>query len=275
MKKLVFVLLPFLLFIFPLKLVKAQDMETKKTVLILHGWPQPVEPGSINYSYLEYFQKKGYQVFAPKLFTKDFVLKDPDAKDYVEELLNGKKPDVIVGISLGGLLAPIIVKDYPDAKLVLIATDPKMQPEALGFKIVLDLAKNKDFLKMLNLLKFMPSKFLLSFYEFINPFKGSEDDRQLYITDMKLNFKYMLSIPVDEEEEIVNFVSSVDNTELLKTLKNKTLIFSGKNDLMMPGNSKENLHSLLVNSREIINDGGHFEVFTDKNFQDVDKFLAE
>jgi esterase/lipase len=275
MKKLVFILLPFLLFIFPLKLVKAQDMETKKTVLILHGWPQPVEPGSVNYSYLEYFQKKGYAVVAPKLFTKDFVLKDPDAKDYVEGLLNGKKPDVIVGISLGGLLAPIIVKDYPDAKLVLIATDPKMQPEALGFKIVLDLAKNKNFLKMLNLLKFMPSKFLFSFYEFINPFKGSEDDRQLYTTDMKLNFKYMLNIPVDEEEEIVNFVSSMDNTELLKTLKNKTLIFSGKNDLMMPGNSKENLHSLLVNSREIINDGGHFEVFTDKNFQDLDKFLAE
>jgi pimeloyl-ACP methyl ester carboxylesterase len=274
-KNLVFVLLPFLLFIFPLKLVKAQNMEIKKTALILHGWPQPVEQGSLNYQYLTYFQNKGYDVVAPKLFTKDFVLKEPDAKNYVEKLLNGKKPDVIVGISLGGLLAPVIAKDYPDAKLIFIATDPKMQPEAPGIKIIFDLAKNINFLRMLNLLRFMPSRVLFSFYEFINPFSGSETGREIYVKDMKLNFKYMLAIPVDEEEEIINFVSNSDNTELLKTMKNKALIFSGKNDLMMPANPKNNLHSLLINSQEIISDGGHFNVIADKNFQDFDKFLAE
>ncbi|KKQ91989.1 MAG: hypothetical protein UU16_C0013G0018 [Candidatus Woesebacteria bacterium GW2011_GWA2_40_7] len=125
----------------------------EKTALILHGWPQPVEAGSINYPYLEYFQSKGYTVFAPKLFTKDFVLKEPDAKKYIENLLGGKKPDVIVGISLGGLLLPKIAKDYPNAKLVFIASDPKIQPESVGFKSVLHLAKNKNFLKLLNLIK--------------------------------------------------------------------------------------------------------------------------
>lgn len=275
MKKLVILLLPFLFLLIPVKLVKAQNMETKKTVLILHGWPQPVEQGSLNYQYLAYFQNKGYNVVAPKLFTKDFILKEPDAKDYVEKLLNGKKPDVIVGISLGGLLVPVIAKDYPNAKLIFIATDPKMQPEALGIKIILDLAKNINFLRMLNLLRFMPSRVLFSLYEFINPFNGSETDRELYVKDMKLNFKYMLAIPVDEEEEIVNFVSSSDNTELLKTMKNKALIFSGKNDLMMPANPKSDLHSLLINSQEIISNGGHFDVIADGSFQDIDKFLAK
>jgi len=275
MKKLVFVLLPFLFLLIPVKLVKAQNMEVKKTVLILHGWPQPVEQGSLNYQYLTYFQNKGYNVVAPKLFTKDFVLKEPDAKNYVEKLLNGKKPDVIVGISLGGLLVPVIAKDYPDAKLIFIATDPKTQSEAPGLKIILDLAKNINFLRMLNLLRFMPSRILFSLYEFINPFNGSETDRELYVKDMNLNFKYMLAIPVDEEEEIVDFVSSSDNTELLKTMKNKSLIFSGKNDLMMPANSESNLHSLLINSQEIISNGGHFNVIADRNFQDIDKFLSE
>ncbi len=248
-------------------------MNNQKTVLILHGWPQPVEAGSINYPYLKYFQNKGYAVIAPKLFTKDFVLKEPEAKKYVGNLLNGKKPDVIVGISLGGLLTPIIAKDYPDAKLIFIASDPKIQPESIGFKTVLHLTKNRNFLKILNLIKFLPTRVLFYFYEFINPFKGIETDRQLYTSDMKLNFKYMLNIPVDEEEEIINFVSNTDNTELLKTIKNKTLIFSGKNDLMMSSNSESNLHSLLVNSQEIVNDGGHFEVFTDKNFVDIGSFL--
>lgn len=250
-------------------------MTNTKTVLILHGWPQPVAPGTANYQFYEYFKNKGYNVVAPQLFTSNFVLKEPDAKNYIEQLLNGVKPDVIVGISLGGLLAPQIAKDYPDAKLIFIASDPKMQPEAPGFKVVLFLARNKNLLRLLNFIKFLPEKVLFGFYELIDPFRGSPADRKLYLDDMRQNFKYMIAIPVDEEKEIISFVTSTDNTQLLGTLKNQSLIFSGKNDLMMPANSEVNLQTLLTNSQLIESNGGHFEVFTQDNFKDIDKFLSE
>ncbi len=267
---LLFLIISFISLIFDLKSIKASEMKYKKTVLILHGWPQPVEKGSM---YYEYFENKKYNVVSPRLFNKEFVLTENEAKKYIEQQLNGKKPDVIIGISMGGLLVPVIAKNYPDAKLIFIASGPKIQSDAPGFNTVLYLAKNKNILRFLNLLKFMPQKVLFGFYELINPFKGNVDDRKVYIEDMKKNFKYIINIPVDEEREIVNFVAITDNTNLLKTLKNKSLIFSGKNDLMMPANPEINLNNLLINSQLIVNDGGHFNVFTDANFKDLDNFL--
>jgi pimeloyl-ACP methyl ester carboxylesterase len=254
----------------PIKSVKATNME--KTVLILHGWPQPVTKNSM---YYKYFEGKGYSIVAPQLFTRDFVLDEGDAKNYIERQLAGRKPDVIVGISLGGLLAPVFAKDYPNSKLILIATGPKLEPQATGFRMLLDVAKNKRALSLLNIIKFLPQKVLFAFYEFINPFRGDKAQREVYVKDMKDNFKYIISIPIDEESEIVNFVSSTDNTELLKTLKNKAIIFAGHNDLMMPTNLGEEFHKLLVNSQLVLSDGGHFNVFTQNNFIDLDKFLRE
>jgi pimeloyl-ACP methyl ester carboxylesterase len=255
-------------FLIPLNLVKAQNME--KNVLILHGWPQPVTKDSM---YYKYFEEKGYSVVAPQLFTREFVLDENDAKIYIEKQLLGKKPDVIVGISLGGLLVPAFAEDYPNAKLILIATGPKLEPQATGFRMLLDIAKNKRVLSLLNVLKFLPQKVLFAFYEFVNPFRGDKVQREIYVKDMRDNFKYIISIPIEEESEIVNFVSSTDNTELLKTLKNKTIIFAGHNDPMMPTNLGEKLHKLLVNSQLMLNEGGHFNVFTENNFKDLDKFL--
>lgn len=269
---LLFLIISFISLIFDLKSIKASEMKYNKTVLILHGWPQPIEKGSM---YYEYFENKKYNVISPRLFTKDFVLTENEAKKYIEQQLAGKKPDAIIGISMGGLLVPEIAKAYPNAKLVFIASGPKIQSDASGFNAVLYLAKNKNVLRLLNLFKFMPQRVLFEFYELINPFKGTADDRKIYVEDMKKNFKYIISIPVDEEEEIINFVTTTDNTNLLKTLKNKSLIFSGKNDLMMPINPEINLHNLLINSQLIVNDGGHYNVITDVSFKDLDKFLAQ
>jgi pimeloyl-ACP methyl ester carboxylesterase len=272
MRKIILFILLFLCFssLIPIKSVKAQNME--KTVLILHGWPQPVTKDSM---YYKYFEEKGYLVVAPQLFIREFVLDENEAKNYIEKQLAGRKPDVIVGISLGGLLAPVFAKDYPNAKLVLIATGPKLEPQATGFRMLLDVAQNKRVLSLLNVLKFLPQKVLFSFYEFINPFRGNKNQREIYIKDMKDNFKYIISIPVEEESEIVNFVSSTDNTGLLKTLKNKAIIFAGHNDLMMPTNLGEEFHKLLVNSQLMLSDGGHFNVFTENSFRDLDNFLKE
>lgn len=263
------------LFVFPIELIKASDMNPKKVVLILHGWPQPVEEGSTNEVFLKYFSERGYEIVAPRLFSKDFVLAELEARVYVEKQLGGRKPDVIVGISLGGLLAPTIVKDYPNAKLVFVASGAKMETKSESFKALLELAKKKQFNTIFQMLKFVPQRILFNIYELINPFRGDENQRKIYVEDMKKNFRYIISIPIEEEKEIIDFVNSVDNRELLKTLKNRSLIFSGRNDLMMSGSDGARLEDLLPNSNFIINDRGHFNVFTEANFKDLDKFLGK
>lgn len=249
---------------------ETQKNTMNKTALILHGWPQSVEKDSV---YIKYFNSKGYNVVAPEIFSQDFELTETESKKFIETKLAGRKPDVILGISMGGLLIPIIAKDYLESKLIFIASGPKIKSSSIGFNLVLRLAKNKKLLNILNIFKFIPTKILYFFYETINPFRGDVSQKSIYSKDMKINFKYILKIPTVKEREIANFVTQTDNTELLKTLKNKALIFTSDNDLVMPSGLGEELHKLLINSEIIISNGGHFNVFTKNNFQDIDKFL--
>jgi pimeloyl-ACP methyl ester carboxylesterase len=244
----------------------------KRSVLILHGWPRPVGKDSL---YYKYFRDWGYEIIEPEIFSSDFVLTRDNAKKYILDKLEEKSPNVIIGISMGGLLAPHIVQEFPRAKMILIATAPRLKPKAKGFILLIDLAKNKKLLNALNVVKELPEKYLYKFYEAVNPFNGDEKERLVYVKDMKQNFKYILDIPIEKEGEIVDFVTATDNTEILKTLKNKTLIFAGKNDLLMPQTEGDELAKLLSNSRMVVNHGSHFDVIAEPSFIEIEKFLAE
>jgi len=130
-----------------------------------------------------------------------------------------------VGVDLGGILTPIIAEDYPQAKLVLIATNPKMKPETKGLKTILDLVKNKNYIQILDRFKFLPQKIFFNFYQFIIPLTGNANGRDKYLADIKTNINYIIAIPLSEESEVVKFVTTTDNTELLKTLNNKAIVF--------------------------------------------------
>ena len=59
-------------------------------------------------------------------------------KNKIQCELNGTVPDVIVGISMGGLIAPHLAKDYPTTKLIMIASGPKLKtkiPERTSIKM--------------------------------------------------------------------------------------------------------------------------------------------
>lgn len=243
-----------------------------KTILIIHGWPRPVDKDGPYYSY---FNEWGYGVIAPEIFSTDFVLTSAEVKKFIEKQLSGEKPDVIMGVSLGGLIAPVVAQDYPDAKMILIATGPKFKPESTGFNIIVHLAKNKRLRNWLNLVKFLPTKILYRFYEIASPFRGSDGEKQIYMNDMKKNFKYILSIPIDEESRIIDFATTADNTQLLKNLKNRTLIFTGDRDILMPEFLSNELHNLLVNSQLVVNHGNHFDIISDASFEEMRKFLSD
>jgi pimeloyl-ACP methyl ester carboxylesterase len=243
-----------------------------KTILMLHGWPQPVNPNSL---YYKDFEKWGYDVVAPEYISEKFTLTLDNIRKYIEKELNGRVPDVIMGISMGGLLAPQIARDYPKAKMILIATGPKLKPKDATFNLLIALAKNKRMINALNIVKILPKEFLFGFYGIVNPFKGNAQEKPAYMEDMKNNFKYMLSIPVSKEGEIADLISKIDNTELLKTLKNETLIFAGKNDSLMPQDPESELTKLLPNSRIVVSHGSHWDVISEPSFVEMKKFLSK
>ena len=71
----------------------------------------------------------------------------------------------------------------------------------------------------------------------------------------------------------MDFVTQTDNTKILRSLNNKTLIFSGENDLLMTKDGGEELSKLIKNSKLVINNGSHFNTFTEKDLVKIDNYL--
>ena len=107
--------------------------DNSKTVLLIHGYPEPIYEDSYLYSF---FKDRGYNIIAPYLFTSEFKLTKEETKKFIEDKLNNKTPDVIVGVSMGGLIAPQIASDYSKAKLVLVATGPYVKTDIEILKAV-------------------------------------------------------------------------------------------------------------------------------------------
>lgn len=241
-----------------------------KTILILHGWPQ--------YRLESYFlsghlREKGYRVVYPDLFDQRFEFTLPNLMHKTYEMLNGETPFAIIGISLGGLILPTIASQFPSSKLIFIATGTNMKSKSKAFNAAVFVVQNPLFNFISEYLLNLSNNHLEKIYRLINPFKGQEADKEEYERDLKANVEFIKTIPVKKEIEIINFRKQVNNRLLLKGMKNKSLIFSGEGDVMMPKEKGEELHSLLVNSQLIINKGEHFNVFGPKDLETVEKFL--
>lgn len=241
-----------------------------KTILVLHGWPQyRLE----SYFLSKHLKDKGYRVIYPDLFDQRFEFTLPNMMHKIREMLDGSEPAAIVGISLGGLVAPYIASQSPKSKLIFVASAASMGSKSGVFNMILSLMDNSIFRSMPGYLLRLPNDRLEKVYRLINPFRGGEAEREEYDRDTKANIQFIKSIPITKEMEIINFVKNVDNRLLLKGMKNKTLIFSGEGDLMMPREKGEELHRLLINSKLIINKGEHFNVFGEKDLKTVEEFL--
>ena len=242
----------------------------KKTALILHGWPQ----FRLEKYFLTIFLKgKGYKVLIPNMFVREYVFSPENVLKKVRNM-NGKSDiDLIVGISLGGLIAPYIAREYPKAKIILIGTAPRLKTDVLIFNIYTRIAKFKPVKKLLlPILIDSPKQLMLFLYHLGNPFSGSPERIKQYKTDADLNIDFIKKIPISEEEEILDFILTTNNTVLLKSLKNESIIFCGKNDLLM-GRGGVELGKLLCNSKTYFSKGSHFDAFTEQDLEKIDKFI--
>ncbi|KKU27708.1 MAG: hypothetical protein UX80_C0030G0007 [Candidatus Amesbacteria bacterium GW2011_GWA2_47_11b] len=242
-----------------------------KNALILHGWP---EHRVDKYFLTEHLRKQGYRVLTPDMFVRGYVFDPKNVVGKVKELLEGQGLDFAVGISLGGLVLPHVALEYPEAKLLFMSTGPYLKADSPFFNFILGLFRNTWILKIMSWVLKLPIPVLAVFYRLGSSFNGTKEEIEEYNRDMEHNINLVREIPVEEEAEIVRFIHGADNTELLKKIKNRTIIFNGEKDLFMPAERGLLLHRLLVNSELVINDGEHFNVFGEKDLPRVDQFLG-
>jgi len=240
-------------------------------IIILHGFPAY---SLDNYFLNKHFKEKGQNVIAPVMFVRNYTFSTENVLKDIEKILGERRVDVVIGISLGGLVAPYIASEYQKSKLILISTGVSLKTESFFFNLAVDLVKYKIGGWITPLVIKLPENMLLSLYRLGNPFKGVESKRSEYESDAKTNIRFIKSVGFDKIKEVVDFVKSTDNTNLLKTLKNKTIIFTGSNDVLMTKNNAMQLSKLIVNSKVYLSKGSHFNSFTPKDLPIIDSFIS-
>jgi pimeloyl-ACP methyl ester carboxylesterase len=243
-------------------------MGNNKIALLLHGWPNAIEKSSHRF---KYFESKGFTIINPKWF----VLRKPIMVEGVAKMictaLGGKEPDVIVGFSAGGLIAPYIAKIYPDSRLILISTGPRIEPRSKKYRFLLKEVDTKLIYPLLKTAKIVPSEKLKKVYETMYPNK-TDLDAQEYQEDMDRNVDAIIN--VDEcLRDNTEFIRTIDNTNFLPTIRNKTLIISADEDSLMPVELGLELNRLIKGSEIHTVHASHFDVFNTETTILIDKFL--
>ena len=242
----------------------------KKLAVILHGWPQT----DLNEHILvKYLKEKGFQVITPNLFETGRSWNLTKVYRRINKDIGSQVPDVIVGISMGGLLLPKLTKDFKDAKLVFIASASRFKPNFRFMKFMSALLERNVIEKTLSFLyEKLSDRRLAEVYRKVNPFTGNVDNTKLYEEDLRLNIAAIKAFPFSRHLEIFKISSSIDNTNLLSDIKNPTIIFAGKNDILMPLAETQKL-KIISGSKLFVTNGSHFNVFTKRNLKQLEDFL--
>ncbi|MBT3720654.1 alpha/beta hydrolase [archaeon] len=234
-----------------------------KTALIIHGWPCYIEN---NHPLVELLKKEKFKISAPKLFKKKYTKKS--VLNQINSSIK-KQPEIIIGISLGGTFAQILAKKYPKSKLLLIATGPYLKPKA---KILYDFARFFLLSDILFLfIKFMPWMIIHPFYKIILPIIGKNYSD--YINDMKTNILSMKKVKYSVYRNIIKYAFTINNEPMLSKIKNKTMIITGKKDIMMPPELSKLMHQKIKNSKLYEIDAQHHNLFNDKVIKKIKEFV--
>jgi pimeloyl-ACP methyl ester carboxylesterase len=243
----------------------------QKVVVLIHGFPEPIYKSTPLY---KYFENKDYQIISPYLFSSKFKLTADETVNYIVKLLDGRTPEVIVGVSLGGLLAPHLAKLYPVSKLILIATGPKIKTNIGPLNRIANIREKYLILPILSIVRHCPTWLYAQLYNLVNHPVLNEDEKIILKDHVTKNWTAIVGVSPEEDLEVLDFLTSVDNSVLLHSLKNKTLILTGDGDVMMPVLLSRRLKKLIKKSHLIINKGRlHYSVFTAADTKYFDVFL--
>lgn len=216
-------------------------------------------PVTADHFLMNWLEKNGYkvQVVEPMLGETIEVVKE--------------EPEAILAWSLGGFLAPKLAEKYPKAKLILIATGARAAPKDKMTQILFDLVKGTGGVKVLYWSLRLPKSWLAGGYKKMIRLQENDHGIGKILID---NIEFFRRLPVNRIYEVVELLKKVDNNELLKKLRNKTLVIGGENDSIMPKELAVEMNELVRGSKLVITEGGHFNAVDDRYLEEIGKFLG-
>ncbi len=262
----VFVLAPYLGY--NLARFGSTEMLKKKIALLIHGWPQPLDKKGDIY---QYFVKRGYAVVMPRYF--EFIDADTTmeglAKQIVKEL-KGREPAAILGHSIGSLVVPYLAKIFPKAKLIFIGGGVRVRPKGTLLRAAMAIGKTPGVFPFMAFLRVLPRKHLIFFWGKTGQlFDGSKKD--LWEAERQIN--NFLALSGRRVINIVRLFVKNDNTPVLRKIKNRSIVFAGEADRLMPTERGVEINSLLRNAILVTNGKAHGHIFKKKSWLILDKLL--
>jgi len=231
-------------------------MESKKTIVFLHGWDNSSEV----FRPLSYYLKNDFLIYTPDLpgFGKSPIEKPMALKDYADFIYKFLKDNqiekpIIVGHSFGGAVAAKLAILHPEiiSKLILVGASAIRES---NFKI-------KITEKLVNITK----KFL------------SQKIRQFILKFLELENTDYARIQNPYLKETFKIVIKENLTPNLPFIKTPTLVIWGENDTETPLKEGEKIAKLILNAKlEIIKNASH-HVFLDKPLEfihEIKKFIV-
>ena len=243
----------------------------KKLALVLHGYPGP----SLSIREVENFLKTlRFDVIAPEYLQRD-KFEVENTAEWIKKNLGSRRPDLIVGLSLGGLVLPYVAKYYPQAKLVFIATGEKVKSPFNWVNKIINLVDRPAGELIVKLLTLLPVSFLEIGYVIVQNVMNKKVDKKELAKRRKEAAKALQQLGADKHMEIIRFMKKCDNSEILRRLKNKTLIISGTSDTLMSTQRGRALGLLLQNSKLTTVPGVHYNVVNRFSLEKIGKFIGE
>jgi pimeloyl-ACP methyl ester carboxylesterase len=246
---------------------EGQPLPAEKTALVIHGWPSPVDKGQKVYQVLE---NEGYNVIAPYLFDECQKISREDISTTIETKLEGRQPEVIVGISMGGIVAQWMAEKYPQSKLILVASGARIQPKGLLVKLW-DWTGLRWVSWAVSGVFRLPENWLVKGYNKASPWVG-----QMYKTDeenLRTNLGYARKIHPRKQWESILMLKETDNRKLLGQLKNTTLVLNGADDFLMPPELGQEICEKMDNGYQTVVPGSHFDLLNDRAMKEIEMFL--
>lgn len=240
-----------------------------KNVVILHGFPDLLQKDKS--PLFNYFNRRNYKIIMPNLLSDNFQFNIDNVSKIVDKELANEKLNVIMGISMGGLIAPYIAKRHPEAKLVLIGTGARFRTAIPIYNFLIRIVKKDRHPILIRIVKGVPKCLYRFIYKYFNRKNLLTDSEYKRRADEGWNG--MTKIKLEKIKEVIKFVTEVDNSKLLTQLTNKAFIFSGRQDSVMPERLSRELNTLIPNSKIIVSDRLHYDVFTDEDCHHLDRFL--
>lgn len=242
----------------------------EKMAVLLHGYPAEKRQST---PVRELLEKMGYKVLAPKYMECQEKFSISWFRRELKKEIGDGTVEVIIGVSLGGMILPYLVRDYPKAKLIFIATAARFKPKMKLVSGTVKMVSKNHSVEMMKLIKKLPEGLLKEIYNVVYKAK-TEEDKKLVEADKIAIIEAIRVIHPNKHQEMANFILKTDNRKIISKIKNPTLVIAAEHDVLMPTELGRELGEGIKGSIFKLIPAEHYNILAGTALREVEKFLS-